>query len=259
MASQRKRNGGQRGPKLFDPRSRELFQLSRYRLERFVECPQCFWLELRKGLKRPEPHPYTLNSAVDLLVKREFDIYRKRGAPHPLMTRFGIHGIPFDHPKLADWRLTTAHKGMRYIYPGTNLDIMGSPDDIWLIAVPEPCLAVVDTKATSAKEIRPIEDAWWDSYRRQLDIYIWLLDRQGTGYSVSRTGYFLLLNGIADRENFNLILEFKPMIVTYHANDGWVEGTIREAHACLMDDSAPIASVDCELCSYRHAAGKLEP
>src|SRR5262249_12076510 len=146
------------GRVLFVPGSEKPFQLSRYRLERFMDCPRCFWLDLRKGLKRPEPKPYTLNNAVDLLVKSEFDQYRARGEQHPVMARFGIDGVPFNYPKLNDWRLTTNGKGMRYRYPDTNLEIMGSPDDIWFVKqAGVPMLSLVDTKATSAKETHPIE------------------------------------------------------------------------------------------------------
>ncbi|MEK7802184.1 MAG: hypothetical protein AAB276_07000, partial [Pseudomonadota bacterium] len=187
-----------RGPTLYDPTSDKPFQLSRYRIELFMRCPRCFWLALRVGLKRPPMYPYTLNNAVDLLMKKEMDVYRKKQKPHPFMKRCGINAVPFKHPKLSNWRLTTKGKGMRYLFPGTNLDIMGSPDDVWLILSDNPpSIAIVDTKATSAKKIHPIEDDWWKSYKRQIDIYIWLLDRQGTGYPGSRTGYFLLLNGDA--------------------------------------------------------------
>lgn len=244
---------------LFTPNSEKPFQLSRYRIERFIDCPRCFWLDLRKGLKRPEPHPYTLNNAVDLLVKNEFDGYRKEQKPHPIMTRFGIDGVPFDHPKLADWQRTTTGMGMRYLYPGTNLDIMGSPDDIWLVRFDTRLmLTLVDTKATSSKITHPIEDDWWKSYRRQLDIYIWLLKRQETGHEVSDTGYFLLLNGSAREAEFNWMLKFEPLVVTYHADDSWVDGAIRDAYACLVSNRAPKSSENCEYCRYRASARKIE-
>ncbi len=248
-----------RGPTLFVPGSEKPFQLSRYRIERFMGCARCFWLELRRGLKRPEPHPYTLNNAVDLLVKREFDLCRTRGEPHPIMTRFGIKGVPFNHPELHNWQLATKGKGMRFLHTETNLDIMGSPDDIWRVDESTGLhLSVVDTKATSAKETHPIEDDWWKSYRRQIDIYVWLLKRQVPGYPVSRTGYFLLLNGDMMRPAFNWQLEFEPTIVTYQSDDSWVEPAICRAHACLMSDVCPPYADGCELCTYRRTAAKLE-
>ena len=244
---------------LFDPNSTTPFQLSRYRLERFLDCPRCFWLDLRKGVKRPEPRPYTLNNAVDLLVKQDFDRYRLRKEPHPIMTRFGIDGMPFNHPKLAAWRLTTKGKGMRFRYPKTTLDIMGAPDDIWLVrSGGAESLAIVDTKATSAKEIHPIGDQWWTSYRRQLDVYAWLLARQNTGYAVARTGYFLLLNGMQQTDAFAWHLSFEPAIIAYETNAGWVSDAIEDAYACLTNDLLPVASLDCDYCAYRRIADAFE-
>ena len=44
------------------------------------------------GIKRPPPFPYALNSAVDALLKEEFDEYRKRGDVHPLLISNKIKG-----------------------------------------------------------------------------------------------------------------------------------------------------------------------
>jgi len=41
-------------------------------------------------IARPPGFPFNLNSAVDALLKREFDRYRAQGAAHPLMTGGGL-------------------------------------------------------------------------------------------------------------------------------------------------------------------------
>jgi len=48
-------------------------------------------LDKKQGIKRPQPYPYALNMAVDILLKEEFDKYRAKGEPHPLMV---VHNIP---------------------------------------------------------------------------------------------------------------------------------------------------------------------
>ena len=63
----------QRTRNIFDPKSKEPFRLSRSRLELFVDCPRCFYLDRRLGTDRPPGFPFTLNSAVDTLLKKEFD------------------------------------------------------------------------------------------------------------------------------------------------------------------------------------------
>jgi hypothetical protein len=72
-------------PKLFDPRSEQPFPLSRSKVELYLDCPRCFYLDRRLGVGRPAGFPFNLNAAVDALLKREFDDYRARGEAHPLM------------------------------------------------------------------------------------------------------------------------------------------------------------------------------
>lgn len=243
---------------IFDPKSEKPFQLSRYALEEFMDCKLCFWLGRRWGVKRPQPHPYTLNTAVDLLVKREFDFYRNLQESHPVMIEYGIDAVPFTHPELKTWRSTAPGQGMRYLHPATNLVIMGAPDDIWLVRDVNPSLIIVDTKATSSKEneIHPVEDDWWKSYRRQLDIYAYVLEKkhEETGYPVSDVGWFLLMQGVQTEEMFDNVLRFESTLVTCPLDWSWVEHSIIEAHACLMSDTPPASSDECEHCAYRTAA-----
>jgi hypothetical protein len=82
---------------LFDPTSTKPFTLSRSKLELFIECPRCFYLDRRLGIGRVPGFPFTLNSAVDKLLKKEFDAYRIARTPHPLFEKFGVKAIPFTH------------------------------------------------------------------------------------------------------------------------------------------------------------------
>ena len=79
-------------------------KLSRSKIELFLECPRCFWLDLRQKIKRPPPAPYTINNAIDYLLKQEFDIYRAKGEAHPIMTQFGVKAVPYQSSKLSQWR-----------------------------------------------------------------------------------------------------------------------------------------------------------
>ena len=56
-------------PKLFDPDSSKPFALSRSKVELFLDCARCFWLDRRRGVMRPSGPPFNLNSAVDQLLK----------------------------------------------------------------------------------------------------------------------------------------------------------------------------------------------
>jgi hypothetical protein len=79
----------------FDPKSKEPFRISRSKIDLFTECPRCFYLDQRLGIKRPDTPPFSLNNAVDLLLKKEFDIHRADATAHPLMKAYGLDAVPF--------------------------------------------------------------------------------------------------------------------------------------------------------------------
>jgi len=43
-------------------------QLSRAQLQLFTDCPRCFWLVNRHGVKQPKGYPLALNIAMDQLL-----------------------------------------------------------------------------------------------------------------------------------------------------------------------------------------------
>ena len=80
---------------LYTPHTEKPYRLSRSSIESFTGCPRCFYLEKRMGVEPPSGLPFNLNSAVDALLKKEFDVYRERKEPHPLMTQYKIDAIPY--------------------------------------------------------------------------------------------------------------------------------------------------------------------
>lgn len=237
---------------VFNPASGESFKLSRSKIEDFVKCPRCFYLDRRLGIAQPSGYPFTLNSAVDKLLKKEFDIHRAKGESHPLMKTYGIDAIPFQHEMMEVWREN--FKGLEYYYKPANFIITGALDDIWINSKKE--LHAVDYKATSKGEEIGIDADWQMAYKRQIEIYQWLL-RQ-LGFKVSDTGYFVYCNGNADKEAFDGRLEFNIQIIPYEGNDGWIEKTILNARKCLMNDLIPAANEDCDYCRYRKAVRDFE-
>jgi hypothetical protein len=85
-------------------RSLQRKQLSRSKIELFIECPRCLYLDVARGIPRPSGPPFTLNNAVDTLMKSEFDRYRAIGQPHPLFATAALDAVPFRHPDLDRWR-----------------------------------------------------------------------------------------------------------------------------------------------------------
>ncbi len=241
-----------RSRNIFDPRSKEPFRLSRSRLEFFMQCPRCFYMDRRLGTDRPPGFPFTLNSAVDTLLKKEFDIHRAAGSKHPLMEEYGIDAVPYAGDQMDEWREN--FKGVQFLHRPTNLVITGAVDDVWIN--PKKELIVVDYKATSTESEITLDVEYRQGYKRQMEIYQWLLRQNG--FPVSDTGYFVYANGRKDKKAFDGKLEFDVQVIPYTGSDSWVEDLIKKAHICLMGDEFPEASKSCDYCAYRKATQKYE-
>src|SRR5438874_13816897 len=88
----------------YRPGQAAAYKISRSKIDLFVQCPRCFWLDARLKISRPKGPPFTLNSAVDYLLKQEFDALRADGKQHPLQTEYGIDAKPCAHDQLNIWR-----------------------------------------------------------------------------------------------------------------------------------------------------------
>lgn len=228
------------------------WKLSRSKLDLFVECPRCFYVDNKLGVARPKGFPFNLNSAVDFLLKREFDGHRVAKTQHPLMKEYGVDAIPYAHDELNTWREN--FEGIQHRHEKSGLLISGAIDDVWIN--PEGELIVVDYKATSKDEKVNLDAEWQDGYKRQMEVYQWLLRRKG--FKVSDTGYFVYANGLKDRKAFDARLEFEVTLIPYTGDDGWVEGKIMEAKACLDSEKLPAPSGYCDYCNYRKLAMEVQ-
>jgi|SRR5579862_2075980 len=233
-----------RSKNLFIPNETKPFKISRSKIQDFFNCPRCFYLDRRCGTNHPPSYPFTLNNAVDTLLKKEFDQYRTQGNAHPICLTHGIDAVPFAHSDLDDWRMNL--KGIQYLHEPTNFIITGSVDDIWV--KPDGELIVADYKATSTTKGITLEEEYRQSYKRQMEIYQWLLRRKG--FQVSKTGYFVYCNGDSQKEDFGEKLEFKILLLPYEGDDSWVEGTLFKIKECLKESSIPSTSENCDFCKY---------
>lgn len=238
------------------PGQKTAFKVSRSKIELFTQCQRCFWLDVRLKIKRPDGAPFSLNKAVDELLKKEFDAYRAKAEPHPLITDNQIKAIPYAHDKLDDWRETFV--GVQYHHEVTNLLVFGAPDDIWVDE--QDNLIVVDYKATAKDREVSISAGWQISYKRQMEVYQWLLRQNG--FTVSDTGYFVYVNGRLDLDGFFGKLEFKTKVIPYTGNDSWIEQTLVAMKKCMDSDEMPpvgdhIMGGPCEHCTYARQRTEL--
>jgi len=228
------------------------WKLSRSKIDLFIECPRCFYIDNKLGVKRVPGFPFTLNSAVDHLLKLEFDAHRAKGEQHPLQKEYGIDVRPVAHEKLNQWR--DNFEGVQYLHDPTGLLVTGAIDDLWINDDEE--YIVVDYKATAKEEaVKKLDKDWQEGYKRQMEVYQWLVRRNGL--KVSDTGYFVYCTGKLDREAFDKRIEFEVNLIPYEGSDDWVEGVLVLIKECLESNKVPEGDSDCDYCKYVAARGEM--
>lgn len=230
------------------------WKLSRSKIDLFLECPRCFYLDNKLGVKRVPGFPFALNSAVDFLLKQEFDAHRVRGEQHPLQTEYRVNARPASHPELDEWRRNFG--GVKHQHQPTGLLVCGAIDDLWINDQEE--YVVVDYKATAKEEaVKALDKDWQDGYKRQMEVYQWLL--RHNDLKVSDTGYFVYCTGKLDRQAFDKKIEFDINLIPYTGDDSWVEKTLQDIKECLDGKDLPAAGRQCDHCTYWNARKEREP
>ena len=235
---------------LYDKKSNTPFKISRSKFSNFLSCKRCFYLDRVIGLKEPSMPGWALNNAVDELLKKEFDKYRKEKKPHPIMIRNNLDFIPYQHKDLDVWR-NSLKGGVSYLDKKTNLVIHGGIDDIWFDQK-EKKLVVVDYKAQSSSypvSIKSYLDSEWHlNYKLQMDIYVHILRKMD--FDVSDISYFYVCNGEKTNNSFENKIDFKTTLIPYTINTSWIEPKLIEMKEVLNLDSPPNIEPTCEKCAY---------
>ena len=236
---------------IFDPNNKEPYELSRSRIEAFINCPACFWMDRVKGIKFPGMPGFLLNTATDTLLKKDFDKYRSLKKPHPLMESYGLsHLVPFAHKEFETWT-KSLQLGLRTLFEEENLLIGGGLDDIWHDRFKDE-IYIVDYKSTAGRKnsdetaLEPISlnGPYKESYKRQMDIYQWIMRKNG--FKVNKKGYFLYVNGdqhfedgMLDKDPKKAIMKFNVQLLEYNADDSWVEDVLIKISNCLRLEECP--------------------
>lgn len=213
--------------------------LSRWQLDLFLACPRCFWLLKRYGIRQPEGYPLALNAAIDALLKAEFDAYRAKGEPHPILTEHRIPAKLFgDLTKLQEWR--TSAQGLRWTDPATGHTLHGVLDDI--LEFPDGSLAVLDYKSSGAKEV-----TIYPSYQLQMDVYTFLLQR--LGHKTAPKAFFAIFLAVKD-EGFGDRLPFRRTLVEVIPQSERVPDLFQQAVALALSQEVPKPGEECNICRW---------
>ena len=209
-------------------------QLSPNSLNLFFECPLCFWLEKKKGIKRPQPFPYALNIAVDYLLKEEFDEYRLKGERHPLLVAINIDAKLFnDQGLLNAWR--DNFRGIRHYDAKLDATLFGVVDDI--LEFPGDKLAPLDYKTTGSSI-----PSVYDRFQLQLDVYTYLLEKNG--YETVRKGCLAFY--IVDKKSgFKDKLPFRKEVHIIDTDPSYIPEVFEQAVRLLRSDTPPLHATEC--------------
>ena len=232
----------------------KIFKISRSKIELFFNCPTCFYKDAKIGLRKPPMPGWAINSAVDDLLKKEMDYCRSQDRPHGIFKENGLNIKPFIHEDIEKWQHTFT--GIQYNDEKHNFLIYGGVDDIMIDE--DDKLVVVDFKATAKKaDILSSADVYDNgkSYKRQLEIYSWLL--QKNNFDVSNTGYLMYYNGDASKPHLGKEMHFRRTLVPFELDTSWIDPMVDDMYNCLQKDEIPYGNDNCEECIYLKTVSEL--
>jgi len=247
----------------FNPSQKSPYELSRSRVENFIRCPACFFMQQVEGIQFPSIPGFNINEATDILLKRDFDELRGKGKPHQFLEEIGYgHLSPFAHEHFELWTQSLhfgAENRMNTVHKPSNLKIGGGLDDVWVNSETGE-LHIVDYKSTSQKSPNKaitLDDKWKAAYKRQMDLYVWVMRHKG--FDVSSEGYFLYCDGDRFSEydflgKDSAAMRFKMQLIPYKVSTSWVEPTLLNVKECLHLKERPKHSAECEYGQFLAAA-----
>ena len=127
--------------------------------------------------------------------------------------------------------------GLRVNHEPSNLIIGGGLDDVWYDPATDEVF-VVDYKSTAGRRNEEstglaeitLNGVYKEAYKRQMDMYQWILTES---LNVSNTGYFAYVNGdqhfedgMLDDKLNKANMKFDVQLISYEADDSWVENII---------------------------------
>jgi hypothetical protein len=217
--------------------------ISRSKVELFIECPCCFYFDVVLKKKRPNTYPLNLNNAVDLLLKREFEEYRKKGLVHPLQKNTEF--VSAKHPDIEFWQ-DPFNGGISYYNEMHNCNYYGAIDDIWINDCGE--FAVVDYKSTAKEKSVTEIPNWASAYSRQLSFYTYLFQRNG--FRMYNKGFLIYSTAITSRNRLNNQLKFETNLISVELDLSWIEPTLNAIQQVLNQQIMPEKSNTCKYCRF---------
>jgi len=207
-------------------------KISRSQIELFIDCPRCFWLEVKYKIKRPDKSMGGhIGSKYDSLLKSYFDKHRESKKTPKEIEKHNLSLFP-DVETLKIWR----GGGIKYYHQKHNITYYGKIDDL---LIKDEYLIPFDFKTTLSKEFQIYE-----GYKRQLEIYGYLLKKNN--YPTLNFGIFYVVK-IDIKENFEKIEE-REIIKVENLNYGVYDEILENLIKVYNSEKEPELSQNCEFC-----------
>jgi len=247
----------------YKPSKKHIYwELSRSKVENFRKCKACFWREKVAGIKDIGIPGFNLNTNTDTLLKRDFDRYRGKEESHPFLIHHGLsHLSPYDFPEKWTDSMHFGSAGRFHVnHEPSRIKFGGGIDDCYENTETGE-LHIIDYKSTANLNKNPeranLEGKWKGSYKRQMDMYVWILEQ--LGYPASKTGYFLYVDGLhvgydrmIDDDNPELAtMKFQTTWLEYETDTSWVEPALMEIKDFVeSQEKCPEGTEGCETCTW---------
>jgi len=173
---------------------------------------------------------------MDKVLKAYFDKLRHEGKHPEELKDFKGQLFP-DLGKLEEWR--NNRKGLRYFDDESGITLMGAVDDIFVNEKGQ--LVPLDFKTRGY----PLKEDTHEHYQHQLDIYAYLLEKNG--YKTANFAILLFYHPLCVNSHCNV--EFHADTVKMQTNTGNAEKLFKEAVRTVKGD-IPHKTEDCPFCDW---------
>lgn len=212
-------------------------KLSPSSLNLLKDCPRCFWIQLNRGVKRPNGIFPSLPSGMDRILKNHFDSFRDRGMLPPELQK--LEGVKlFDDAGLLEtWR--NNRRGIGWTDEEGNV-LKGAVDNILQKG---DKLIVLDFKTRGF----PLKEDTHDHYQDQLDVYNFLLRKNG--FETENYAYLLFYHPKEVEDDGDVAFHTDLIRVDTHIENA--EILFNEAIEILKGE-IPDDNGECGFCRWRN-------
>lgn len=206
-----------------------MLKLSPTSLNLFLDCPRCFWLYLKQGIKRPGIPVATITTGLDSVIKEYFNLYRTKEILPPLLENKVPGKLIRNFPKRG-WFEFTDHK-MDAMLGGYLDECLDLGDNFY---------AALDHKTRGSKP-----ENTHRAHQFQMDAYTFLLEQNS--FPTRRLAYLIyyIPKTVASQD----AIEFE-VIASQIKTDPENAKRVFYAAVSMLKESIPPLQEDCGFCKW---------